>query len=155
MAKETIGIEGAVRLTLVERGDIPPLELVALREQRYGLKLDARFLIIKTSLRQKAQSEAQRAALRSDDGKPAPRAGDSDTSSCTERSSIGKARWEHSTAGHLPLDRVAKGRCSATHCTKRPFQAHRSRVAHSKGPPCAAIVLPSAEQVLVLVRLLG
>jgi hypothetical protein len=30
MAKETIGIEEAVRLTLVERGDIPPLELVAL-----------------------------------------------------------------------------------------------------------------------------
>jgi hypothetical protein len=59
MAKETIGLEEAVRLTLVQRRDIPAPELVSLLEQRYGLELDARFLpIIKASLRHKAQAEA-------------------------------------------------------------------------------------------------
>ena len=86
MAKETIGLEEAVRLTLVERGDIPAPEMVSLLEQRYGLKLDARFLpIIKASLRHKAQVEARRAAVNGAEVKPAPREADSEVSSCPKR----------------------------------------------------------------------
>ena len=86
MAKETIGLEEAVRLTLVERGDIPAPELVTLLEQRYGLKLDVRFLpIIKASLRHKAQEKARRATVNGADVKPAPTEADSDASSCPKR----------------------------------------------------------------------
>jgi hypothetical protein len=86
MANGTIGIEEAVRRTLVERGNIPATELVTLLKQRYGLTLDVRYLpIIKASLRHKAQAEARRAALQGADVKAAPKEGDSDASSCAER----------------------------------------------------------------------
>jgi len=82
MAKEQIGLEEAVRRILVECGDIPVPELVGLVEQRYGLKLDARFLpIIRASLRHRAESEARRAAAKDAEVKPLPKEGDSDAQS--------------------------------------------------------------------------
>jgi hypothetical protein len=86
MANGTIGLEEAVRRTLVEREDIPAAELVRLLRQRYGLTLDVRFLpIIKAWLRHRAQAEAQRAAARGAEPKPATGAGDANASSCTEQ----------------------------------------------------------------------
>ena len=86
MVKETIGLEEAVRRTLMERGDIPAAELVTLLEQRYGLKLDVRFLpIIRASLRHKAQREAQRADVNGADLKPASTEADAEDSSLPKR----------------------------------------------------------------------
>ncbi len=63
MASEMIRVEEAVRRTLHDHGDVPAPELVALVEERFGVKVDPRFVpLIKATIRNKAEAVARRSA---------------------------------------------------------------------------------------------
>jgi hypothetical protein len=63
MGQEAITKEEAVRLALAEVGDVSSADLAAFIEQRYGLRIDPRFIpLFRASVRDKERLEQARAA---------------------------------------------------------------------------------------------
>jgi hypothetical protein len=65
MGQEVVTKEEAVRLALAQLGDVSAPKLVRFIEQRYGLKIDPKFVpVLKATLRAKEQVEHFRAKAR-------------------------------------------------------------------------------------------
>ena len=71
MVNERPNPEEAVRLALVQWGDLPAAELAARIEQHYGVKIEPKFLpIYKASLRDRERLEQFRARARAATSEP-------------------------------------------------------------------------------------
>ena len=67
MEQETISKEEAVRLALGKLGDRPSAHLAAFIEQRYGIRIDPKFIpIYKASVRDKERLKEARARARAE-----------------------------------------------------------------------------------------